>query len=588
MRNLTRIIPSGAGPRGGPAPSVLLGTIAGALVVLQAWLLASAIATGFLGGGGVTAVAPQLMGLAAAAVLRAAAVWGQEVLAQRASASVRLGVRDRLLRKLLALGPRFASGERTGELANTLVGGVDALDPYLSQYRPQALLAVVVPLVVLAAVLRADPLSALVLLLTYPLIPLFLWLVGGAAEERTRRQWVTLSRLAARFLDALQALPTLRALGRAAAEAEALERASERHRAVTMGVLRVAFVSALVLEALATLGTAVVAVEVGLRLLYARIAFREALLVLVLAPEFYRPLRALGAAFHAGLPGREAARRIAVVLEADAPLAAPAVWTVAGEEASRSAGEGPDPPAPPAIAFEAVRLSYEWGRPAALDGFTLAIPAGATVALVGPTGAGKTTAAHLLLRFLEPDAGRIDVDGRPLAALAPEAWRRRVAFVPQRPRLFHGSLRANVLLARPGASPAELEEAARRAGLDAVLPELDRGWETPVGEKGERLSGGEAQRVALARAFLKDAPVLVLDEPTAQLDAATEARVVGAISDLSRGRTVLLVAHRLTTAMRADRVALVASGRVVEEGPPRALAKAGGAYARLLEAWEGA
>jgi thiol reductant ABC exporter CydD subunit len=572
-------------------------------VIGQAWLLASAITAVFLGGRDLHAAAPLLLGLTGAAALRAAAAWAQEVLAQRFSGSVRLAVRDRLLRRLLALGPRFASGERAGELANTLVGGVDALDAYLAQYLPQLALSALVPLLVWVAVLRADPLSALVLLLTFPLIPLFMWLIGGAAQERTRRQWVTLSRLAARFLDALQGLPTLRTFGRAGDEAESIARASEGHREVTMGVLRLAFVSALVLEALATLGTAVVAVEVGLRLLYARVAFREALFVLVLAPEFYRPLRALGAAFHAGMAGKEAAARIAEVLEAEGPLAAPAVGAChpEGLRPARSRGvcpqggplvarpdRAPRGDSPPGIAFEGVRFGYDPARAPALDGFSLALPAGVTVALVGPSGAGKTTAAHLLLRFLEPGEGAITVDGSPLAALAPEEWRRRVAWVPQRPRLFHGTVRENVALARPGASNAELDEAAARARLDAALRALPRGWETPVGEGGERLSGGEAQRVALARAFLKDAPVLVLDEPTAQLDPESESAVVEAIEDLRRGRTVLLVGHRLTTVARADRIALVARGRVVEEGTPRQLGAAGRGYARLVAAWQGA
>jgi len=555
-------------------------------VIGQAWLLASAVDSAFLGGADLLTVGPYLLGITAVAALRAAAAWGQEVLAQVFSGSVRLAVRDRLLRRVLALGPRFASGERVGELANTLVGGVDALDPYLAQYLPQVVLSGLVPLLVWVAVLRADALSALVLLLTFPLIPLFMWLIGGAAQERTRRQWVTLSRLAARFLDALQGLPTLRAFGRADDEAESIACASEGHRALTMGVLRLAFVSALVLEALATLGTAVVAVEVGLRLLYARVAFREALFVLVLAPEFYRPLRALGAAFHAGMAGKEAAARVAEVLEAEGPLAAPAVQAGARPAPSATAGTGPG--APPRIAFEDVRFAYDTARAFALDGFSLALPAGATVALVGPSGAGKTTAAHLLLRFLEPGEGAITVDGSPLAALAPEEWRRRVAWVPQRPRLFHGTVRDNVALARPDASDAQLAAAAARARLDVVLHGLPRGWETPVGEGGERLSGGEAQRVALARAFLKDAPVLVLDEPTAQLDPESESAVVEAIEDLRRGRTVLLVGHRLTTVARADRIALVARGRVVEEGTHRQLGAAGRGYARLLAAWQGA
>jgi thiol reductant ABC exporter CydD subunit len=577
VRALTRIIPPRARSRRGLALSVLLGALAGLLVVVQARLLASAISAGFLGGRDLHAVAPLLLGLAGTAVLRAAAAWGQEVVAQSWSGAVRLAVRDHLFRRVLALGPRYASGERTGELANTLSGGVDALDAYLAQYLPQACLAGLVPLLVLAAVLWADPLSALVLLLTFPLVPLFMWLIGAAARERTRRQWVTLSRLAARFLDGLQGLPTLRALGRSADEAEAIATASERHRAVTMGVLRLAFVSALVLEALATLGTALVAVEVGLRLLYGRIAFAEALFVLVLAPEFYRPLRALGASFHAGMAGNEAAARLAQMLEAEGPLAAPAVLHATPRLVPAPSPRGT---APPAIRFENVSFAYGPARPA-LDGLNLALPAGATVALVGASGSGKTTAARLLLRFLEPDHGAITVDGVPLGGLAPEEWRRRLAFVSQRPRLFHGTLR----LARPDATPADLAQAASRARLVGVLAELPRGWETPVGEGGERLSGGQAQRVALARAYLKDAPVLVLDEPTAHLDPASEAEVVEAMDALRRGRTVLLVAHRLATVARADRIALLARGRLLEEGPPEELAARGQAYPRLLVAW---
>ena len=614
MRTLTRIIPPRARPRRGLALAVCLGGVAGALVIGQAWLLAGAIGAAFLGGADLSAVAPYLLGIAGAAALRAAAAWGQEVAAQQFSGSVRRAVRDHLLRRLLALGPRFASGEPAGELANTLVGGVDALDPYLAQYLPQARLAVLVPLLVWTAVLGADPLSALVLLLTFPLIPLFMWLVGGAAEARTRRQWVTLSRLAARFLDSVQGLPTLRVLGRAEEEAGSIARASERHREVTMGVLRLAFVSALALEALATLGTAVVAVEVGLRLLYARVALREALFVLVLAPEFYRPLRALGAAFHAGMAGREAAARIAGLLEAPGPLAAPDVAeggnleeptevlrkSAAHERGVPDVGRlgtgqdgvprrgSPRRGAPPTIAFENVRFAYGAAGAPALDSFSLALVSGATVALVGPSGAGKTTAAHLLLRFLEPAAGSITVDGAPLEDLTPEEWRRRVAWVPQRPRLFHGTVRDNVALARPGAEEAELLEAAARSRLDAVLRALPRGWETPVGEGGERLSGGEAQRVALARAFLKDAPVLVLDEPTAHLDPESESAVVEALAELREGRTVLLIGHRLTTVATADRIALVARGRVVEAGTHRQLAAAGQGYARLLAAWQGA
>jgi ATP-binding cassette subfamily C protein CydD len=641
--------------RRGLAPAVVLGGLAGGLVVVQALLLSGVIDAVFLQGAGLREVAPALVGLAAIAIGKAAASWGQEVAAQRLSAAVRLDVRDRLVRRLLALGPRYAAGERTGELTNALVGGVESLDAYLAQYRPQVVLAGIVPFLILLAVLQADPLSALVLALTFPLIPLFMGLIGSMAQAKTRRQWVTLSRLSARFLDALQGLATLKAFGRAEEAADAIAEASERYRRVTMGVLRLAFLSALVLELLAMLGIAIVAVEVGLRLLYARIAFREALFVLVLAPEFYRPLRALGAAFHAGMAGKEAAGRLAEVLEAEGPFAAPGVLAPDGTgssgavpgkagrelhergdglEGSQTAGPPTEPgpvrgevgtgvepgavvsgaaasgekgepalaeaarvspthraasglPGAPTIHLHEVRYTYAPGRSPALDGLTLSVPAAETVALVGPTGAGKTTVASLVLRFLEPSAGTILVDGRPLSDLAPEEWRRRVAWVPQRPRLFHGTLLENLLLARPDAPRAAIEEALALAHAGALVRELPRGWETPVGEGGERLSGGEAQRIALARAFLKDAPVLVLDEPTAQLDPAGEAAVVDSMARLRRGRTVLLIAHRLTTVFDADRIALVDRGRLVEEGRHAELLARGRLYPRLVAAWGG-
>jgi thiol reductant ABC exporter CydD subunit len=615
VRNVARLLPPGAGSLArGLAPSVVCGSLAGAAVAAQAALLAQALDAAFLGRRPLAALAPLLLSLAAVAALRAGLGFLQERLAQRLSGAVRVAVRDRLSRRLLALGPRFATGERTGELASSLVGGVEALDAYLAQYLPQALLAGTVPALVLAAVWHADALSGLVLLLTGPLVPLFMWLIGSAARERTQRQWAALSRLAARFHDALAGLATLKAFGREADELAALERGNERHRALTLEVLRLAFLSALVLEALATLGTALVAVEVGLRLLYDRIAFRDALFVLLLAPEFYRPLRALGAAFHAGMAGREAAARLIAIAEAGGPLAAPAVLED-GAPCDRPLREQeeaePEPEAatalpsartsparrseqlrgvavPPRIRFEAVGFAYGPGSRRALDGFTLAIAAGETVALVGASGGGKTTAAHLLLRFAEPDAGRILVDDAPLAARTPEAWRASVAWVPQQPRLFHGTLRANLVLGRPDATESEIRRALELSRLEELVGELPAGLETPVGEGGERLSGGEAQRVALARAFLRDAPVLVLDEPTAQLDLATEAAVVDAVARLRRGRTVLLVAHRLTTLASVERVAVVADGRVLEQGPPASLASSGAHYPRLVAAWSGA
>jgi thiol reductant ABC exporter CydD subunit len=583
VRTLARVLPGvEEAPWRGLAPTVTAGLLAGIATVVQAALLSRALDAAFLRGSRLPALVPFLAGLAAVALARALLLWGQEVLAQRWSGAQRSAVRDRLLRRQLALGPRFAWGERSGELTNTLLGGVDALDPYLAQYLPQLGLVVLVPALMALAVLRADALSAAVLLLTFPLIPLFSWLIGGAARAHARRQWATLARLAARYLDALAGLPTLRAFGCAEQEAHRIEQAGERYRELTFGALRLALLSALVLEAVATLGTAVVAVEVGLRLLYARVAFVDALFVLLIAPEFYRPLRAIGAAFHAGLAGREAAERIGTLRAAPGPFAAPALLGAPASEASLRLPDG----RAPAIRFEAVHFAHDLGRPPALDGLTLELPAGATVALVGPTGAGKTTAAHLLLRFLEPQQGRVTVDEAPLAAFAPEAWRRHIAWLSQRPYLFHGSVRENLLVARGEASREEIEKALGLSGLEQVVRRLPHGLDTPVGEGGERLSGGEAQRLAIARAFLKDAPVLILDEPTAWLDATTERVVLDAIERLRRGRTVLLIAHRLTTAVAADRVVVMEHGRALEAGAPAELAAARGAFSRLLAAAE--
>jgi ATP-binding cassette subfamily C protein CydD len=557
----------GARERLALAGAVGFGLLAGLFAVGQAMGLSRSIDLVFLGGADREAAAGWLSLLALAALARAAAVAAGEACAQELSIRTRAELRGRLAHHLVALGPHRVAGERAGELVRTATAGVDALDATLSQYLPQALLAALVPLAILVAVFAADPLSALVLFVTLPLVPLFTALVGSLAAARTAEQWRTLGRLSARLLDGLHGLPTLVALGRAEDHAAEVGRTAERLRVAAMRVLRVAFLSGFVLELLATIGTALVAVQVGLRLLHGHVEFASALFVLLLAPEFYKPLRALGASFHAAMPGRDAAARIFALLETAAPDAS------GGRVAPADGGA-------PGVAFESVSFAYAAGRPA-LDAATFVLPAGRVTALAGPSGAGKSTAAALLLRFLEPAAGRIAVDGATLADLEAEAWRRRIAWVPQRPHLFAGSVRDNLLLARPGATTAELQRAAAVARFDEVLAELPRGWDTPLGEAGARLSSGQAQRLALARAFLRDAPLLVLDEPTAHLDPGLQARLSEATRELCRGRTALVIAHRLETLASADHVVVLAGGRVVEQGAPRDLRAAGGRFAAL-------
>jgi ATP-binding cassette subfamily C protein CydD len=559
------------------ALTIGLGTLAGVVVVGQAWLLSRVVSGVFLEGQALEQVVALLFALLALSLVRAALAWGSEVTAHRVAGRVKRDLQGRLAAHLLALGPAYARGERSGELANTAVEGVEALDAYLSQYLPQLALAALVPLTVLIFVIPLDWVSGLVLLLTAPLIPIFMVLIGNAADTLTRRQWASLSRMSAHFLDVLQGLTTLKLFGRSREQIRTIAAISDQFRQATMGVLRVAFLSALVLEMVATISTAVVAVQIGLRLLYGHLSFEQGFFVLLLAPEFYLPLRMLGTRFHAGMAGVAAAQRIFEVLQVPAPVP-PGSRKVARE----------DLPSRFDIHFSNVHYAYEEGRRPALRGLSFHIDHGEKVALVGPSGAGKSTVAYLLLRFLEPDRGTIAVGDRSLADLAPSLWRERVAWVPQDPYLFHGTVAENIRMARPAASSDEVSWAARQAHAETFIEALPQGYETVIGERGARLSGGEAQRLALARAFLKDAPLLILDEATANLDPEIEDLVRESMERLLRGRTALIIAHRLTTVQRADRILAMAEGQIVEEGTHSTLLQQGGLYQQLVGAYGGA
>jgi ATP-binding cassette subfamily C protein CydD len=553
------------------------GVAGGVLLVWQARELTRVIGGVFLGHETLAGVRGLLLLLALLALARAAVTLGGESAGQRLSADVLTGLRERLVARVFALGPAYARGERSGELVNTTVGGVQELDAYFSQYLPQLALAVLVPVIILAVVFPLDALSGLVLLLSAPLIPLFMALIGTLSTALTRRQWTSLSRMSAHFLDVLQGLTTLKLFGRSRRQAEVIARISDDFRRATMRVLRVAFLSALVLETVATISTAVVAVEVGLRLLYGTLSFERAFVVLLLAPEFYLPLRTLGLRYHAAMTGATASERIFAVL--DTPPSAAASVPATAE---------PVPAAPArdlTLRFEHVRFQYaESARPALMD-VTCTVPAGQCVALVGPSGAGKSTITDLLLRFIEPAGGTIWVNDVSLARLPANVWRERIAWVPQRPYLFHRSVAENIRLARPEATDEEVIAAARRAQAHDFILALPRGYDTLIGERGARLSGGQAQRIAIARAFLRDAPLLILDEATSQLDPEHEALIERAVRDLLRDRTVLVIAHRIATVTRADHIILLDEGQVAAEGTHETLLAGSALYRRLVRAY---
>ncbi len=550
--------------------TIALSLSAGLLILAQAWFLSATIDRVFLGGQPLQQVTPLILILLAVMSLRAVLQSGSEIAANSVAVRVKTDLRRVLFDHLLALGPAYARGERTGELTAAAVEGVESLDAYFRQYLPQIAIAALVPLAILLIVFPLDPLSGMVFLLTAPLIPVFMLLIGKSAGALTRRQYDLLGRLSAQFLDTLQGLTTLKLLNQSRVQSINIRRASERHARVTLEVLRVAFLSALVLEIVATISTALVAVEVGLRLLYGQMEFQPALFILILAPEFYIPLRMLGLRFHAAASGTAAAKRIIEILLVPLPpLTIP----------SR-----PSPLTPTCrIEFHEVHYSYADGREA-LRGISFEIRTGQMVALFGPSGAGKSTITHLLLRFVEPTRGEIQIDGIPLREISADAWREQIAWVPQSPHLFHDTIAANIRFARPLATMGEVVQAARQAHLHEFVESLPQGYDTPLGESAARLSGGQAQRLALARAFLKKAPFLILDEPTSNVDPETEALLQDSTERLMAGRTVLLIAHRLSTIYRADQIVVLSDGCVVEVGRHEALVRTDGLYRRLAMA----
>jgi ATP-binding cassette, subfamily C, bacterial CydCD len=510
------------------------------LVILQAQLLATAIAGAFSGGLDLSALKGTVAVLVAVVAGRAALAWAIEALSYRASAGVKSQLRRDLLRRSVELGPRWLATRRAGELATLTTVGVDALDAYFAKYLPQVVLAVVIPLAVVARLLAADPLSAAIIIVTLPLIPLFMALVGATTADRTRRRWRELARLSHHFLDVVAGLPTLRVFGRAKAQAKSVGEVTDAYRRATLGTLRLAFLSALVLELLATFSVALVAVAIGLRLEGGHLGLRAGLLVLVLAPEAYLPLRQLAVQYHASADGLAAAAEVFDVMETPAVPA----QAVPAEDSRVE---------PVAVRVEDVRVCHPGRRQPAPAGAALRVAAGEVVALAGPSGSGKSTLIGVLLGFIRPDAGRVVIEEaageRYLDRLDVRTWRDRVAWVPQDPVLQHGTVESNIRLGRPDAPREAVERAAWRAALHEV--ELGR----PVGEGGSGLSAGQRRRVAVARALVTERPVLLLDEPTAGLDAAAEALVLASIRELARhGRLVLMVAHRPAVLQAADRV----------------------------------
>ncbi len=533
---------------------VAIGLATALLVLFQATLLARVIARSFAGAS-LDDVSRELVLLAALFASRGLLAWAFELAGRNAAFSVLSQLRLDLVERRLRDEPASLDGGQSAEITAAAVHGIEPLEAYFGRFLPQLVLAVVVPVAVIAWVVPIDLTSALIMLLTLPLVPVFMVLIGRYTAQKTHARARALALLATHFLDVVRGLPTLRAYNRGRAQAATIAAASEEYRRTTMKTLRVAFLSGAVLELAATLGIALVAVTVGVRLVEGGIGFEAGLTVLLLAPELYFPLRMLAAQYHSSADGVAVVERL---LELTAgPEGGPARPT-----------EWPPLPRDLTVRLEGVSYEYSARAGAVLNGVDLELKPGETVALVGPSGSGKSTIAALLLGLAEPTQGRVTVDGHDLTAVDIAAWRRRIAWVPQHATLFTGTIGDNIRLGDPDADSPRVEAAAALAGADRFIRTLPRGYETAVGDGGRPLSAGQSQRIALARAFLRDARLVVLDEPTANLDPEHAAAVGEALDRLSDGRTVLVIAHRPELARRADRIIRLDGGRVQDERDP--------------------
>ncbi|MEZ4599750.1 MAG: thiol reductant ABC exporter subunit CydD [Syntrophotaleaceae bacterium] len=556
--------------------STLFGGIAGFCIILQAWLVASVIHQAVIRGIQREAMLPFFAALLCVIILRSVLVWGRELCSQRASTLMRQTVRQHLLQQLNQLGPTAVRKKQVAPLVCTLLERVEALHGYVAHYQPQIKLALLVPLMIVLVVFSISWMVGLTFALTAPLIPLFMVMIGRGADKLSQKNFQQLSRMSAHFLDTLQGLPTLKLFGRSAGEADRIGSTSENYRKGTMAVLRVAFLSSAALEFFTSMAIALTAVFLGMTFLqhldfgfYGRgLTLQTGLFVLLLAPEFYQPLRELGVHYHARAEALGAAEEIRHILAQAKPL----------DEKGRQADLRPGSID---LELQQVSFTYEQGRPA-LNNLCLSVKPGEWIAVVGASGSGKSTLLQLLLQFLPLQEGQILINGKELSDWSPSGWRELVAWVPQRPTLFFGSIRENISMGNPHLDEHQIENAAKAARVIDFSADFPLGLDTPVGEQGKLLSGGQARRLALARAFAKKAPLLLLDEPTAGLDVRNERLVMESLRELAEGRTVIMLTHRLDTARAADRIVVMAEGAIVEDGDHGSLLARDGIYAGLV------
>ena len=557
--------------------SIGLGLSSGILLIVQARFLSIIVHGASMEKRSTDQMLPHFAVLVAVVAIRAVLGWAREVSGFQAGARIRQEIRLELLSHIMSLGPSYTGNQSTGALTSAVVEQVEGLHNFYAFYLPQLALAVMIPAAILSFVFPHSWAAGGLFLATAPLIPLFMILVGMGAESISQRHFQALARMSGHFLDILQGLTTLKLFDRSKGKQETIAAVSNNYRKRTMGVLRIAFLSSAVLEFFSSISIALVAVYLGMGYLgylsfgvYGEpLNLADGLFILLLAPDFYLPLRELGTHYHARAEAVGAAEEIIKIFDESSPIAI-----------NESIGEVKTDRLH--IKYQEVSLAFEGGQRPAVKGINFDLKSGEQAVLVGASGAGKTTILNLLLGFLQPDKGCILINDKRLTDLAPDSWREQIAWIGQRPVLFHGTIRENILLARPQATDDQIERAAVGARVLDFAGRLPDGMETRVGEQGAGISQGQAQRIALARAFLKDAPLLLLDEPTAGLDTENESLILDALTGLSRGRTVMLLTHRLTNIQHADRILVLEKGCIVEQGSYADLIAAGGIFYQLV------
>lgn len=580
--------------------AAFLGAVA---AILQMLSLSRIIDGAFLGHLSLFELSPLLGWLGGAICLRASTLWLSELECQAIAARIKETVRNQLFRGITDRGPLFTLGEKTGELAACSVEGVEKLDAWYTKFLPHIIALAIVPLTLATYVVWIDWPSGLVLILTGPLILIFMALLGMMAKRKTQRQWAALSRMSGHFLDVLQGLPTLHLFGRSSVQSANISRVSEEFRRATLQVLSVAFLSGMVLELAASVSTAVVAVEIGIRLIQGILDFRTGLLVLLLTPEFYLPFRQLGASHHAGMEGVAAGERIFELLDQDKSDGRTVGTSSCSSEFALESTARKEPvgrtnsderelvPTGLSVAnpgleqgrhirFQNVAYQYPGASAFAVQDLTFDLYPGCIHLLTGHSGAGKSTVIKLLLQLMQPTRGTLVVDGQLLTEFSPKVWRTQVAYVSQAPHFFEGSVLDNLRVAAPHASMEQVQAAARLAEADEFIRALPHAYDTPISEAANRFSGGERQRLAIVRAFLKDSPLLLFDEPASHLSAATTAQLQRAFLRVAPKRTTVVIAHHGFALKGVDIVLELSEGRLTNVTEPGRGACLASAFAR--------